>query len=146
MADFPTYAALLEKTSILAASNLDVSTAANTAAVPIGSGTFPYEAYATGVDFYFTTVNGTNAIGNLTGNVQCSFDGSTWFTDAASSFVMAVPNAQAVRWSVRVDSRQWRFVRMSFLCQNAQATTISTVQVDAQLRGLQKPFTINFPS
>lgn len=145
MADFPTYAALLEKTSILAGGELDASTPVTTAAVPIGAGTFPFEAYATGADFYLTTTNGTAAIGNLTGNVQCSSDGSTWFTDVASSFVMAVPNAQEVRWTVSVNSRQWRFVRMSFTCQNAQSGTISTIDVGAQLRGLQKPFTVNLP-
>lgn len=145
MADFPTYAALLDKTSILAAGELDASTPVTTAAVPIGAGTFPYESYATGVDFYLTTTDGTAAIGNLTGDVQCSADGATWFTDASSSFVMAVPNAQEVRWSVQVGSRQWRFVRMSFKVANAQSGTISTIDVDAQLRGLQKPYAINLP-
>lgn len=142
MTDFPTYPALLEKTSILAAADLDASTPLVTAAVPIGSGTFPFEAYASGVDFYITTVDGTAAVGALLGTVQCSMDGSTWFAAPQVSFAITGLNSQEWRWSIPVFSRQWRFVRLSALATNAQSGTESTMAVSAQLRGLQKPYTI----
>lgn len=145
MADFTTTGALLDWTSILAATNLSSVTPVSTAAVAIGAGQYPYEPHALGVDFLVTTVE-NSAIGNLTITFQCSADGSTWFTIPEYTFVGTASTAGGAgvpaKFTLPVGSRQWRYLRAQFQAQTAQTGgNESTVAVRAALIGLQKPWT-----
>lgn len=141
MADFPTYSALLDWTSVLATTNLSSVTPVSTAAVPIGAGQFPYESVARGVDFVITTLE-DSAIGNLTITFQSSPDGTNWFTIPEYTFVGTASTAIPAKFSLPVGGRQWRFVRAQFQAQTAQSGgSESKVTVRAKLTGLWSPWT-----
>lgn len=151
MADFPTYTPPMTYTTVLAtttpAAPFNASTPVSTAAVPIGAGQFPYENYATGVEFIVTAVDGTTPPGNTTVTFQASFDNTTWYTIPALTFTGPLPTAVgsgigATRFRFYVQSREWRFVRLQLQCATAQTVgQESTVAVRAKLQGLQVPFT-----
>lgn len=143
MADFPTYAPPLTYTSVLASTILSSVSPISTAAVPIGSGQAPFESQATAVDFLVAETDGAGAApGNLTYTFQASSDGSTWFTTAANTFVGPVPSGSVVKFTLPVNSRQWRFVRMQAQCATAQTGgQEATLVVRAKLQGLGVPFT-----
>lgn len=145
MADFPTYTALLDWTSILATTNLSSVTPVSTAAVAIGAGQYPYESVALGVDFVVTTTE-DSAIGNLTITFQSSADGTNWFTIPEYTFTGVASTVSATgvaaKFHLPVGGRQWRFVRAQFQAQNAQTGgSESKVAVRAKVCGLQRAWT-----
>ena len=141
MVDFTTYPAPLTLTSVLAATNLSDASTVYTSAVPVGSGSAPYEAEALGVDFVATFVQ-NDAIGNITASFQCSNDGLAWFTLVDPACTAPAVTTVPSMWHVPVGSRQWRFIRAGFICSGAQGVgTESTVAVRAKLTGLRSPYT-----
>ncbi len=142
MADFTASSpALVNFTTVLANTQaLSDSVAAVTSAVSVGAGEFPYENYATGVEYIVSIVQ-NDAIGNLTARHECSFDGTTWFIIAGETYtgVASLAVVSPMRFYLPIGSRQWRYVRMAFLTQSSQATSASTIGVTAAVVGIRQP-------
>lgn len=152
MADFPTTPALLDKTQVLAATDINavaVPTAAVATGAGVNSGAQGFEtARAQGVEFFFSFTAGvSDPLAQLTAAVEFSADGNNWYDDDAQTVVWgsaaALPAAgDEVRLFVKTGSRLDKFVRLAFTTSTTQATD-SQVTCEARVAGITRIFEKN---
>jgi len=151
MADFPTNPALLDKTQVLAATDINltpVPTASVATGAGVNSGAQGFEtARAQGVEFFFSFTAGSAPLAQLTAAVEFSSDNTNWYEDESQTIsfgsAAALPDAgDNIRHFVKIGSRLDKFVRLVFTTSTSQ-TTDSQVTCEARVAGITRIFEKN---